>query len=140
MRFHHKVEILKLKQSQNEQLLDRLTSEKLKLTEMLLRTDGTGTAPSEFDMDLQKELHLITKTTTRSEEDLFKKVDKIVEVTFQKKSLKSIEDSFLRHEKEVQTRHRLSRQTDETPNVLGGLTRNRAHVPEPNRKVFFGPN
>ena len=122
-------------------MLNRLTKEKIQLTELLLKNENQDATKNGFEEDLRKELHLITKTTTGSDEEIFKKVDKIMEATFQKKSLKSIEDSFLRHEQEVNQKHRLSRQVDEFPNILGeSLTRNRENVAEPNRQVFSGPN
>lgn len=111
-------------------MLNRLTHEKIQLTELLLKNDHGDSVKIGFDEDLRKELPLITKTTTRSDEDIFKKVDKIMEATFQKKTVQSIEDSFLQHEKEVNQKHRISKQVDEFPNILGEFDQTSKECPK----------
>ena len=124
IRFSNEVAILKLKQTQNESLLNRLTKEKLKLTEMLLHNDPSNTKNSKRNSDLQHCLYLNSLKTTPSDEELFKKVDQIMKTTLSQNLDKPVQDSFINHETEVKQRYRISRQVEEFPNVLGRVIRN----------------
>ena len=119
VRFSNEVEITNLKQSQNEKLLDRLTKEKLHLTELLLKNDSHNMTQMGFDPDLEEDFHFRTKTTTQSDEAIFKKVDKIMEITFDKKEEIKIQDSFIFHENSIKENRQMFKQIEEFPNTLG---------------------
>lgn len=117
LRLENQNKINELKILENEQMISRLTKEKLELVSLVLKQDGQFMESFGSSDNMEAEFEEYCKSKLIKEEQEKSQVDEIVNATFKGNTID--EESFMRHERELTGRYRGTKNSIEYPNELG---------------------